>query len=186
MISSFLSHSRSSHLKAQGSSEGKPSSTSEEKKGTRPGAPNSGRTTVCLTVFIFRGQPSDTWNNRHVVLYFTSPDLPDFYETVHTQRDSKTLKWIVGRHHGKMEWVAEPAYVDHVNAGAVLVDPGQEMVPVDIVAANSGHDRDMDWNCHNFVYEGLQELVRRGYQTQEWYDFVENEMMDKLLDGTVD
>ncbi|KAG7290699.1 hypothetical protein NEMBOFW57_000702 [Staphylotrichum longicolle] len=166
MISSFLAHSRSSHLKAQGSSEGKPSSPSEGTQGTKP--------------------PSDTWNNRHAVLYFTSPDLPDFYETVHTQRDSKTLRWIVGRHHAKIEWVAEPTYVDHVNAGAVLVDPGQEMVPVDIVAANSGHDRDMDWNCHNFVYEGLQELVRRGYQTQEWYDFVENEMMDKLLDGTVD
>lgn len=141
--------------------------------------------TICMTVFIFRAEP-DLYSTRHVLMYFTSPDLPDFHETVHSQRmDAKSPDWFVDRQHSKADWVTERNYANHVNAGAVLVAPGQEMVPVEVVAAIPTKQRDGEWNCQHFLYEGLQALVDGGFQTQEWYDAIEDEMMDKIFDGTV-
>lgn len=64
---------------------------------------------------------------------------------------------------------------------------GKEMVPVDIVAATPVQDREPDssWNCQHFLLEGLKRLVRYGFQTQEWYDFVEGKLMDQLIHEVV-
>jgi hypothetical protein len=141
--------------------------------------------TICMTVFIFRAEP-DLYSTRHALMYFTSPDLPHFHETVHTQRmDEKSPDWFVDRRHDKADWATERNYANHVNAGAVLMPPGQEMVPVEIVAAIPTKERDGEWNCQHFLYEGLQAIVDRGLQTQGWYDAIEDEMMDKIFDGTV-
>ncbi len=142
--------------------------------------------TVCMTIFIFRGQP-DTYYNRHVLLYFSSPDDPTLHETVHTQRQDENAPWNVYRLPGKTDW-SEPAnYHDHVNAGAVLVRSEALMAPVAVVAATpvAGRHKDSGWNCQNFVLEGLQALVRQGMQTQDWYDAVEEELLDKVIEDAV-
>jgi hypothetical protein len=143
--------------------------------------------TVCLTIFVFRGEP-DAYYNRHVILYFTSPDLPDFHQTVHTQRESERGPWRVHRLEEAVEWALEARYLSHVNAGAVRVHPGLELAPVAVVATTPVHGRDKegDWNCQNFVLEGLQSLVDHKLQTKEWYDAVESELMDQLFEGAID
>ncbi|KAK4103153.1 HET-domain-containing protein [Parathielavia hyrcaniae] len=130
--------------------------------------------TIHMTIYIFRGQPWDAWNYRHVLLYFTSPDVPDFYETVHTQRPEEeevedesgavarapeTVDWTHDQVHGKYHWFEERAYLNHVHAGSVVVPRGQEMAPVNVVAAVPVRNRPFDWNCQHFVCEGLQEFV---------------------------
>jgi hypothetical protein len=138
-----------------------------------------------MTIFIFRASP-DLYSTRHVLMYFTSPDLPHFHETVHTQRmDEQAADWFVDRLRDKADWATERNYANHVNAGAVLVPRGQELLPVGIVAAIPTKGRDGEWNCQHFLYEGLQAIVDRGLQTQGWYDAIEDEMMDKIFDGTV-
>ncbi|KAF4451542.1 hypothetical protein F53441_5499 [Fusarium austroafricanum] len=142
--------------------------------------------TVCITLYIFRGNP-DFYFARHVLAYFTCPDNPNFHETVHAQHETESDPWKVDRIHRGIDWALSATYMDHVNAGALRVRRGREMDPVDVVAAIpvEGRERITDWNCQNFVLEGLQALVSCGYQTQQWYDIVEGELMDKLLDGTV-
>lgn len=141
---------------------------------------------VCLTIFIFRGQP-DAYHNRHVLVYFTSPDDPTLHETVHTQRDDEKKPWRVDRINEGIDWMMSTKYIAHVNAGAVKVPRGQERLPVDIAASISveGREQDSGWNCQNLALEGLQAIVSNGLQTGEWYDSVEGELMDKLLDGAV-
>ncbi|TQV91680.1 hypothetical protein V2A60_008619 [Cordyceps javanica] len=142
--------------------------------------------TVCLTIFIFRGQP-DTYYNRHVLLYFSSPDDPALHETIHAQREDENAPWNVYHLHGKTDW-SEPAnYHAHVNAGAVLVRSDAVLAPMAVVAATPVEDRHEDggWNCQNFLLEGLQALVRQGMQTQDWYDAVEEELLDKVIEGAV-
>ncbi|KAK7223237.1 hypothetical protein V2G26_011240 [Clonostachys chloroleuca] len=142
-------------------------------------------TTICLTIFIFRGEP-DMYFKRHVILYFTSPELPDFCETVHIQRVGETGPWMVDRARGAIDWALEANYCAHVNAGAVVVNRGEEMVPVAVTAGVPVQSRlNMSWNCQNFVLEGLQALVDEGFQTQEWYSAVEDELVERLMDGTV-
>lgn len=141
---------------------------------------------VCLTIFVFRGCP-DTYFNRHVMAHFTSPDDPGLYETIHTQRMGKGGPWKVFRVRGVQNWFLTNDYLSHVNAGAMVVPSGQELAPVEIVASTpvEGRDQDSGWNCQNFVLEGLQEMVRRKLQTQEWYDSIEGELIDQLLEGAV-
>jgi hypothetical protein len=181
MVSSTLSPTKPSHEEAHEaqSSGGNSSGGNGNDKG------KTGETKIYLTVFIFRGMPIDTWDKRHVLLYLTSPDLPDFHKTIHTQRDERTSLWVVDRVHQAVEWIEEVAYLSHVNAGVLSVQAGQEMLPMDIIAAVGGGERPDDWNCQNFLYEGFQALVHRGFQTQEWCDAVVGEMMDKLLEDAV-
>ena len=142
-------------------------------------------TTLHLTIYIFRGEPYDTYNHRHALLYLTAPSLPSYHETVHTQRDEATDLWVVDRLHLPVAWFETRAYVAHVSAGSLRVPAGREMEPVDAIAAVPAGARPPDWNCQNFLYEGFQVLVDRGWQTQEWWDEVVSEMMDRLLDATV-
>lgn len=142
--------------------------------------------TVCMTIFIFRGEP-DAYYKRHVLLYFSSPDDPALHETVHTQREAEDAPWNVYRMHGKTDWSEPPNYHNHVNAGAVMVRRDEIMAPVAVIAATpvEGRHNDGGWNCQNFVLEGLQGLVREGMQTQDWYDAVEGELLDKLIEDAV-
>ncbi|KAK3942375.1 hypothetical protein QBC46DRAFT_380046 [Diplogelasinospora grovesii] len=189
MVSSVIStgqssHGKSSHKKGQESS-GKSSGKDEKKKG-KPDGTSDSYTTVCMTIFVFRGAP-DAYYKRHVLIYFTSPDSPEFHETVHVQRENDASPWMVDRVHGQKDWDLTATYLSHVNAGAVLVHSGQEMVPVDIVAATpvEGREQDSGWNCQNFVLEGLQRIMYYGFQTQEWYDSVEEELTSQLLEGAI-
>lgn len=169
---------------------GDAAATGQDKTGRQANSDNATTTTttttICLTIYIFRGEP-DTWNNRHVLAYFTSPDLRGFHETVHTQREDTGpgAPWFVDRLHREMHWYAERNYLDHVNAGAVLVPPGREMLPVERLAAVEVGERPGDWNCQHFLCEGLQRLVDEGLQAQEWCDAVCDELMDKILDAAV-
>jgi hypothetical protein len=147
--------------------------------------PSPDYTTLHLTVYIFRGEPRDTYNHRHALLYLTSPNLPNYHETVHTQRDEATDLWVVDRLHLPVAWFETRAYVAHVSAGSLRVPVGCEMEPVEAIASVPAGARPPDWNCQNFLYEGFQVLVDRGWQTQEWWDEVVSEMMDRLLDATV-
>jgi hypothetical protein len=147
--------------------------------------PTPDYTTLHLTVYIFRGEPRDTYNHRHALLYLTSPNLPTYHETVHTQRDEATDLWVVDRLHLPVAWFETRAYVAHVSAGSLRVPVGCEMEPVEAIASVPAGARPPDWNCQNFLYEGFQVLVDRGWQTQEWWDEVVSEMMDRLLDATV-
>jgi hypothetical protein len=138
-----------------------------------------------MTIYIFKGNPVDAWYKRHVLMYFTSPENKNFHETVHAQRDNELKPWRVDRIHKKVIWADSATYITHVNAGAVKVRKGHELDPVNAMAATPLTGRDADWNCQHFLLEGLQALVSHGYQTQEWYDCVEGDLMDKLLDTNV-
>ena len=118
-------------------------------------------------------------------MYFTSPDLPNFFETVHAQRQDDRSPWVVDQIHQEIDWALTRTYNTHVNAGAVVVYPGQEMAPVNIFAAIRVGHRPGDWNCQHFLYEGMQELVNQGFQQQEWCDMVTNETMDKVFEGSL-
>ncbi|POR34214.1 hypothetical protein TPAR_05586 [Tolypocladium paradoxum] len=152
----------------------------------KPDDTSDGCMTIALTIFIFRGQP-DAYYKRHVLIYFTSPDNPNFHETVHAQRNDDRSPWRVDQIHKRTNWPLSDTYLSHVNAGTVQVSSGQEMLPVDIVAATpvGGREVDSGWNCQHFVLEGLQALVYHGFQTQEWYDFVEGELTDQLINGAI-
>ncbi|KLO82198.1 uncharacterized protein FFB20_12051 [Fusarium fujikuroi] len=144
-----------------------------------------GNSTICMTIYIFKGNPIDAWYKRHVLMYFTSPENKNFHETVHAQRDDELKPWRVDRIHKKVIWADSATYITHVNAGAVKVRKGHELDPVNVMVATPLTDRDADWNCQHFLLEGLQALVSHGYQTQEWYDSVEGDLMDRLLDTNV-
>jgi hypothetical protein len=107
----------------------------------------------------------------------------NFHETVHAQRDDEDSPWAVDNPEGARDWRLSVHYTSHVNAGYVQVHQGRERDVVDVAKSVSVVDREGDsrWNCRNFVYESDQ-----GYQTDEWYNWVENELMDKLLDGAVE
>ncbi|KAI1738079.1 hypothetical protein F4680DRAFT_427031 [Xylaria scruposa] len=146
---------------------------------------NGATTTVYLTIFVFRGKP-DTHFNRHVIIYFTSQENLDFHETILIQRPYPNGPWEVVRMKIDKFWPEEKRYISHVNAEIVRVYKGQESALVDIIAAIPLENREADWNCQNFVLEGLQEIVNRGYEAQEWYDYVEDELMTQLVTDTVD
>ncbi|KAI0206881.1 hypothetical protein F4808DRAFT_405669 [Astrocystis sublimbata] len=141
-------------------------------------------TTVYLTIFVFRGKP-DTHYNRHVIIYFTSLDAPDFHETILVQRPYHNGPWQVIRMTAEKFWPEEKRYLSHVNAKVGRIQQGQETGLVDIIADMPITNREADWNCQNFVLEGLQELVNQGYEAQEWYDSVEDELMTQLVSDTV-
>ncbi|KAK3298942.1 uncharacterized protein B0H64DRAFT_386686 [Chaetomium fimeti] len=174
-----------SHSSNSNGGSGTETQTPDNTKAITTTTNNTGFTTIHLTVYIFRGEPLDTYNHRHALLYLTSPDLPAYHETVHTQRDEATDLWVVGRLHVPVPWFETRAYVAHVSAGALRVPAGREMAPAEAVAAVPAGARPPDWNCQNFLYEGFQVLVDRGWQTQDWWEEVVGEMMDKLLDSTV-
>lgn len=176
--------SKSSHKRKQGSS-GEPSRKDSSKTGT-PHDTGDNYSTIYLTLFVFRGRP-DMYYKRHVLIYFTSPEKPNFHKTVHAQRDTDASPWALDQIHSQVDWSLSINYLGHVNAGAVRVCKGEEMMPVNIVAATpvQGREHDSGWNCQNFLLEGLQEIANCGLQTQEWYESVAGELMDKLLDGAV-
>lgn len=140
---------------------------------------------ICAQLFIFKGKPN-VWNERHVLTYFTSPDLPNYFHTVHAQREDASSDWVAAHLHGPQDWALDSTYLSHINCGAIIVLRGKEMALVNIASGISGSGRDQDWNCQNFVVEGLEEIVRQGFQTKEWLEFIMEEFMDKLLDGSVD
>uniref|UniRef100_A0A0D2Y9X2 Uncharacterized protein n=1 Tax=Fusarium oxysporum (strain Fo5176) TaxID=660025 RepID=A0A0D2Y9X2_FUSOF len=63
-----------------------------------------GNSTICMTIYIFKGNPIDAWYKRHVLMYFTSPENKNFHETVHAQRDDEQQPWKVDRIHKKVIW----------------------------------------------------------------------------------
>lgn len=184
MISSVRSQSQ--HQTTEGSLLLEPADSPEIELVSDEYAVSDRLLTICMTIFIFRGDP-DFYYKRHALLYFSSPDDPSMHETVHTQRQDEGAPWNVYHLHGKTDWSEPPNYQDHVNAGAVMVRRDDRMTPVNLVAATvvEGRHLDAGWNCQNFVLEGLQALVRRGLQSQEWYDAVEGELLDKLIEGAV-
>uniref|UniRef100_A0A1Y1MSK2 Uncharacterized protein n=1 Tax=Photinus pyralis TaxID=7054 RepID=A0A1Y1MSK2_PHOPY len=125
------------------------------------------------------------WFNRHILLYFTSPEDLDFHETVHAQRYDAKSSWVVDRIHRRVEWALSETYVSHVNAGAVRVRRGEEMMPANIVAATPVQGQEGDWNCQKFILEGLRGIVSHGLQTNEWYNFMEGQITECLIDGAV-
>lgn len=152
-----------------------------------PGGGGGGATSLIhISIYLFRGQP-DAYYNRHVIAYFTSPDNPDFHETVHTQRNTEWSPWVPKRESGKIDWVLVVNYLGHINAGTIRVPRGQEMSPVSLVASANvqGRETDSGWNCQHFLLEGLQKLVDHQYQTQAWYDAIQEDLTDMLLDEAV-
>ena len=84
-------------------------------------------------------------------------------------------------------WTACIAYFGHVNGGTVQVPAGREAIPADIMASVpvANREQQTDWNGHHFVLEGLQKIVDEGLQSREWYERVEGQLIDKLLDRAV-
>lgn len=182
--------SKKSNNKKTKSSSGKLSrkdnNNNNNNKGGNPGSAADDYSTICMTLFVFRGQP-DVYYKRHVLVYFTSPEYRHFHETVHVQRDNDTSPWTLDQIHTRVDWSLSGSYRSHVNAGAVRVWKGDEMMPVNIVASTpvQGREQDSGWNCQNFILEGLQEIVNSGLQTEEWYESVEEELMEHLFEGSV-
>ncbi|KAI0528037.1 hypothetical protein F5B22DRAFT_641011 [Xylaria bambusicola] len=143
-------------------------------------------TKLYMTIYVFRGAP-DFHYKRHVLIYFQSP-ANEFYETVHVVRDDKKSPWRVDRVHHKVDWAMTVLYLFHCDGGALWVPSGQELAPANIMASVSTENKEEDkgWNCQHFLLEGLKQLVDAGYQTQEWYNWVENALMNLLLDGACD
>lgn len=167
---------------------------------------------IYLTLYVFRGDV-DTWYNRHVLAYWTSPEDPALTRTVHARRDvddgqeeqqegdpeeeelqqeqelqlQPQAPWRVEKDEASKSWALDKKYLSHVNGGIVQVPRGQEARPAEIMASVSVADREQqtDWNGQHFVLEGLQKLVDQGLQSGEWYDWVEGQLMDKLMDGAV-
>ncbi|KAI0182195.1 hypothetical protein EV127DRAFT_493970 [Xylaria flabelliformis] len=160
-------------------------SSSHEQK-NKAGHSNASYTKLYLTIFVFRGEP-DFYSRRHVLAYFQSAENSEFHETVHAIRDNGKSPWRVDRVHNKSDWIMTVTYLSHCDGGVILVPRGQEMAPVDIMAAITVKNREKDsgWNCQNFLLEGLEQLVTAGYQTQEWYNAVEDTLMNRLLDGAI-
>ena len=115
--------------------------------------------TVCLTTFIFRGEPGVN-HKRHVLVYFSSPDDPNQHQTVHAQRGDEDDPWKVDQIHKGIDWTMTASYIAYVDAGAVKVQRGQEMLPVDIAASISvgGHEEDEGWNYQNFALRVYRQL----------------------------
>ena len=69
----------------------------------------------------------------------------------------------------------------------VQVSAGQEALPAVIMASVpvANREQQTDWNGHHFVLEGLQKIVEEGLQSSEWYERVEGQLIDKLLDDAV-
>lgn len=174
---------------------------------------------IYLTLYVFRGDV-DTWFNRHVLAYWTSPEDPALTRTIHARRDDDDddgqeqqeggpeeqeegeageegegegeelqppAPWRVVTEETSKTWALDKKYLSHVNGGIVQVPRGQEARPAEIMASVSVADREQqtDWNGQHFVLEGLQKIVDQGLQSGEWYDWVEGQLMDKLMDGAV-
>ncbi|KAM7183115.1 hypothetical protein V8F33_013786, partial [Rhypophila sp. PSN 637] len=140
---------------------------------------------VHMTLYMFRGTP-DMYFNRHVLLYFTS-DNPNFHETIHVQRNDKDSPWGIDRDNKERDWALSRTYINHLYIGSVMVKRGQEKSVVDIFESIpvAGKETQSDWNCQHFLLEGMASLMNYGYQTAEWYNYAEEQLLNILLDGTV-
>lgn len=146
---------------------------------------------IYLTIYIFRGEEVDAWYNRHVLAYWTSPDKPTLFRTVQARRmedpDDPTPPWRVETDDTEISWALDTTYLSHINGGIVQVPAGQETLPPDLMASVSveGREQQTDWNGQHFIFEGLQKIVDQGLQSGEWYEWVEGQLMDKLMEGAV-
>ncbi|KAI8950861.1 hypothetical protein F4801DRAFT_547103 [Xylaria longipes] len=116
---------------------------SSHKQKNKARHPDQCYTKLYLTIFVFRGQP-DVYYKRHVLIYFQSAEDSRFHETVHVVRDDGKSPWNVDRVHRKTDWAMSASYLYHCDGGALLVPRGQEMVPVNIMAAVPVKDRELD------------------------------------------
>lgn len=137
---------------------------------------------VRLVLYIFRGEP-DTYYKRHVLVYFTSPQDKHFHHTVHIRREYDNQPWDLDWEDASREWFISPKCIDAVDAGRVITGQESKTAPVEIVAGTKITDRELqtDFNCQSFLLEGFKQLVIQKYQTDEWYDNVEEELIEKLL-----
>ncbi|TLD22189.1 hypothetical protein PspLS_08166 [Pyricularia sp. CBS 133598] len=165
--------------------------------------------TQSLVVHIFRGEP-DSWNNRHVLLYLESAQNPNFHETLHVQRladeigkdkDDKQMRskekmrstqrdglpWKLDRFNKQVNWTDSVTYIKHLHAGLVYVDSQYEEQVADIIASQPVPNHSVtDQNCQTWLMGAMNRLVEAGLQTQEWYDWFEEELINLLMDGSVD
>ncbi|KAF7514529.1 hypothetical protein G7054_g15234 [Neopestalotiopsis clavispora] len=141
---------------------------------------------VAMTIFIFRGQP-DVYYKRHVLIYFESPEDPNFHETLHVQREDASLPWAIDHSDTAREWGLSKRYINHVYVPIVAVAEGRQKDVVNAAKSVSveGKEVDSSWNCQNFVYEALGAIAGVGYLTSEQCTEVEEELMDKLIEGAV-
>lgn len=157
-----------------------------DSKGKMPTNEDNDILLIRISLFYFRGEP-DAYSRRHVVAYFTSEDDLNFNWTVHAQRETEATPWIPKLEFGEVDWPLTRNYLGHVDAGAVQVVRGQEMEPFEMVASTDVTDREgqSDWNCQNFLLEGLLKLAESPFGTIGWYAKVEDDLLTALLDGAV-
>lgn len=194
--SSRMTSSSTSQLPGKPAAGSKPNQIADSKKGKSNHAGDE-TSLLYITIFIFRGKP-DSYSKRHVLAQFISRHNKSFHETVHVQRkieedpeipeeEIEKQPWIPARESGRMDWLLAPRYIGHVNAGTVRVQRGREMEPVDIAASVdvTGKEEDKGWFCLHYLLEGFQKLVDSGYQSQDWYNAVEKELMKEIFYGAV-
>lgn len=135
-------------------------------------------------IFIFRGYPYDTYNRRHVLFYFDSPDSEDFHITAHAQRPTEE-KPFEYTENNEEQWY--PMSIDLIHGrvvGRVPVDTSQPRKLVDVIASTPVGG-EPDWNCQHFVFQALERLTEAGAISPEQLDDAKDWMMDSLLDGAI-
>lgn len=143
---------------------------------------NSAKTGVRMRLYVFRGSP-DVYYRRHVIM---EVETPDFYEHIHIQRPSDKHPWHIERSPEWTDWLMSHKYVSHFHAGITVVPKGWEPKILDAFEAVPVVNREGDWNCQKFILEGMEGLVKKGYQTQAWYDAIESELLDHLFQNALE
>ena len=139
-----------------------------------------------LWLFVFRGQPADTWNKRHVLLYLDSPDDPHFHFTCHVTRTAEDDPFQYTEERQEQDYTLDCTYLRGFFLGSVWVAKTDDRSLVDVVASTPVNPYDQgDWNCQHFVYAALQELIRAGFLPAKSVDRIIEQMFDTLLDGAV-
>lgn len=138
-----------------------------------------------IWLFIFRGQPHDTYHRRHVLLYLDSPDVVNFHFTAHAQRPGEGLPFEYVEMDGAEEYPMMVQFLSGKLLGKVKVDRSQSRRLVDVIAATPVGG-EPEWSCQHFVYEALERLTECGAIASEDLNAIEDWMMDCLLDGAVE
>lgn len=100
------------------------SKKSKEKEKDEKKDQESSEVQIHMMIYIFRGAP-DVYSRRHVLLYFQCPDT-NYHETVHVQRDTEGLPWVLDRFERQVDWWASATYISYVDAGSIIVAKGEE------------------------------------------------------------